>query len=49
VPDRHLGIRIMGERAAQIGADLQINSESGYGTEVAITWSSKGGRLENHD
>lgn len=49
VPGRHLGIRIMGERAAQIGADLQINSESGYGTEIVITWSSKGGRLENHD
>ena len=33
-----LGMRIMRERAESIGADLQITSEPGKGTCVAMTW-----------
>lgn len=40
----HLGLKIMKERAAGIGADLQIKSRIGKGTEVLVRWSnSKGG------
>jgi signal transduction histidine kinase len=37
----HLGIRIMAERAAQIGSGLQIHSEPGRGTKIVITWPDK--------
>jgi len=33
-----LGMRIMRERAEAIGADLDITSEPGRGTCVAMTW-----------
>jgi signal transduction histidine kinase len=34
----HLGLGIMRERAETIGAALQIESQPGFGTQVAITW-----------
>ena len=37
VPTGHLGIKIMRERAAEIGADLSINSEADRGTEILLT------------
>ncbi|MDX1416903.1 MAG: 7TM-DISM domain-containing protein [Candidatus Promineifilaceae bacterium] len=40
VPDGHLGIAIMTERAIQIGGDLQIKSAPGKGTAVIVTWWS---------
>ena len=43
VPEGHLGINIMLERAAQIGANLRIISEPGEGSEVILTWSEKEG------
>jgi len=44
----HLGIKIMAERAAAVGADLQILSESAKGTQVILTWpKSTGIQAEN--
>lgn len=34
----HLGLSIMEERAAAIGADLAIRTEPGQGTEVTVSW-----------
>ncbi|MGW8226882.1 MAG: 7TM diverse intracellular signaling domain-containing protein, partial [Anaerolineales bacterium] len=41
IPEGHLGINIMLERVAQIGADLRIISEPGEGAELILTWSDK--------
>jgi len=41
IPERHLGLSIMAERAAQVGADLRVQSEPGHGTEIILTWSSE--------
>jgi signal transduction histidine kinase len=38
IPAGHMGISIMTERAQKIGADLQIQSQPGRGTEVSLTW-----------
>jgi signal transduction histidine kinase len=35
---QHLGLGIMWERAAVIGADLDIESQPALGTTVTITW-----------
>ena len=34
----HLGLRIMKERAAAIGADFSIQSSPGQGTTVRVDW-----------
>ena len=34
-----LGISIMQERAAEIGADLAIDSAPGMGTQVLLVWN----------
>jgi PAS domain S-box-containing protein len=39
VTPEHLGLTIMHERAADIGADLRVSSTPGEGTEIAITWA----------
>jgi signal transduction histidine kinase len=41
VPPDHLGLGIMRERAAQVGARLTIDSKAECGTEVAIVWSDE--------
>ena len=38
VPPDHLGIVIMRERAASIGASLQIESQIGLGTTIELEW-----------
>jgi signal transduction histidine kinase len=38
-PDR-LGLRIMHERAASVGARLTIESQPGRGTQVLLIWQS---------
>jgi signal transduction histidine kinase len=38
IPAEHLGLRIMKERAAAIGADLSIDSSPGQGTTVYVRW-----------
>lgn len=35
----HLGLRIMSERAQEIGATLNVESEPGTGTSVLVSWS----------
>ncbi len=39
----HLGVRIMQERAASIGAQFAIRSQDGQGTRVSIRWHPTGG------
>lgn len=39
VTPEHLGLTIMHERAADIGADLSIISAPGAGTEIVIAWA----------
>ncbi|NJN82295.1 MAG: PAS domain S-box protein [Caldilineaceae bacterium] len=39
----HMGLTIMGERAAKIGGKLQIQSRPGQGTEICLTWSNQNG------
>lgn len=41
IPEGHLGVSIMLERAGKIGADLRVISEPGKGSEVILTWSEK--------
>jgi signal transduction histidine kinase len=38
-PFEHLGIRIMQERTASVGAQLRIDTARGRGTSVTVTWS----------
>jgi signal transduction histidine kinase len=40
VPAVHLGLGIMAERAAGIGAQLAVESEPGEGTQVRVVWHS---------
>ena len=41
IPPGHLGIGIMRERAQEIGGRFQIDSKSGEGTIVIVTWSDQ--------
>ncbi len=38
IPEGHLGLEIMSERAAKIGAILKIRSHPGNGTRITLTW-----------
>jgi PAS domain S-box-containing protein len=42
IPAGHLGIGIMRERADAIGAELQISSHPGQGTEIVVRWQEQG-------
>lgn len=42
VPEGHLGINIMRERAESIGASLEIFSKPGEGTRLLLTWKLEG-------
>jgi PAS domain S-box-containing protein len=42
IPAGHLGIGIMRERAHNIGADIEIDSQIGRGTKVSVSWSAAG-------
>lgn len=35
----HYGLSIMRERAESVGANMSINSKSGFGTEINISWT----------
>ncbi len=37
----HLGLRIIHERAEEVGASVQIESASGHGTDVLVNWSER--------
>jgi len=41
VPATQLGLKIMRERAESIGAALEVNTQPGKGTEVAIRWAKQ--------
>jgi signal transduction histidine kinase len=41
VSAHHLGLTIMRERAAAIGATLTLNSQPGKGTEMLVRWRNK--------
>jgi two-component system nitrate/nitrite sensor histidine kinase NarX len=47
IQEGHLGISIMSERAAQIGANLQVHSEPGKGTGIILIWLNKEEFVEN--
>ncbi len=38
VADGRLGLRIMAERAAEIGGDLEVKSSPGQGTQIRLRW-----------
>ena len=40
ISPEHLGLGIMRERARAIGAELEITSERGSGTQVVVTWQT---------
>lgn len=42
IPSGHMGIGIMAERAREIGAVFEIESQRGRGTQVVVTWSDQG-------
>lgn len=42
LPSESLGIGIMRERAATIGAEFKIESKEDQGTEIRVTWTEKG-------
>ena len=48
VANDHLGLRIMAERAATIGGDLEIISNPGQGTQIGLTWPNSDEQT-NHD
>ena len=48
IPEGHLGIGIMRERAEKIGGDFRIQSTPGRGTEVSMIWPATNGRT-SHD
>ena len=37
----HVGLHIMGERAARIGGEFEIRSRAGQGTTVSLTLSAR--------
>jgi signal transduction histidine kinase len=39
IPPDHLGVGIMRERAAGVGADLELQSTLGAGTRIQVAWS----------
>ncbi len=47
VPPNRLGLGIIRERAAAIGAQLTIETRSGHGTQVTVVWSDTG-QAANH-
>ena len=41
VTSDHFGLRMMGERAEGVGAELTVTSQPGKGTEIAIRWGEQ--------
>ncbi|HZU87190.1 MAG TPA: two-component regulator propeller domain-containing protein [Anaerolineaceae bacterium] len=46
VPPDHFGLRNIRERAAAIGADLEVSSQPGQGTRVRVVWNGEVGNDE---
>jgi signal transduction histidine kinase/ligand-binding sensor domain-containing protein len=49
IPPGHLGVGIMRERAASVGAELEIESEPGSGTKVSVVWTTDEGQTTNDE
>jgi signal transduction histidine kinase len=49
IPPGHLGLGIMRERAASVGARLEIESEPGQGTQVTVVWPIDDGQRAADD
>jgi len=49
IPPESLGLGIMRERAAAVGATLMVESEIGGGTEVVVVWTKDKGRTTNDE
>lgn len=48
VPADHMGLAIIAERAAEIGADVELESAPGAGTQIIVSWpSSQEDRLQH--
>ena len=39
VPPRSMGLKILSERARAVGAELEVTSRPGDGTEVVVVWT----------
>jgi signal transduction histidine kinase len=39
LPEDKLGLRIMGERAEEVGARLEVESAPGEGARISLTWN----------
>lgn len=48
IPEGHFGLRIMSERAASFGGQIQVHSELGHGTKLEIILP-RSGQGVNHD
>jgi PAS domain S-box-containing protein len=44
VSPKHMGLRIMQERADAVGAALEMVSSEGRGTKITVVWSDAGGK-----
>jgi signal transduction histidine kinase len=44
-----MGVRIMRERAKEIGATLNLETEPGQGTQVTVEWTEDEGRRTNDE
>ena len=44
VSPKHLGLRIMQERAEAVGAALKVVSSEGHGTKITVVWSDASGK-----
>jgi PAS domain S-box-containing protein len=49
IPPEHMGVRIMRERAEEIGAVLTVESQLGDGTEITVEWTKDEGRTTNDE
>ena len=47
IPEGHMGINIMRERARSIGGDLRIDSQPGRGTEITLIWPTSEGEHQH--
>jgi signal transduction histidine kinase len=48
VPSGHLGLKIMDERAQEVGATLLVDTDPGQGTTIRVAWSERAGEGTNH-
>jgi signal transduction histidine kinase/ligand-binding sensor domain-containing protein len=47
IPPGQFGLGIMEERASAIGADLEIESQPGHGTQISVVWTGAESQVTN--